>query len=225
MRKPLTALLSIPLILGLGACSDDGATTRTASGSGSGSGSASAMGSASGSASAMGSASGSTAAGAGHAVPEGVAHEQALMHEEVEEAGGETRTGEWRIGYIVEAAEPWFTRTKDGQHFRPPAKGETHHIEILPVEASTGRLVPETPIRVEVVDEGGKVVDAKRLNFYYTEFYHYANNFSVPESGTYSLRVTVGQPEFFVHGEKGETPPLSKGAKVTFDDVRMQPGG
>jgi hypothetical protein len=209
-------LLTLPLAVGATACADDGAGTRTASASGSGSGSASAAG---------GSSSGSTADGGSGAVPEGVAQQYALMQHEVEEAGGWTRTGDWRVGYVVEAAEPWFTRSQDGESFRAPAEGETHHIEILPVEAATGRLVPDVPVRVEVVDDGGDVVDAQRLSFYHSEFFHYANNFSVPEPGSYDLRVVLQRPDFRVHGEKGKATPLSEGAKVTFEDVRLAPEG
>ncbi|MGH3343200.1 MAG: hypothetical protein ACRDPK_10015 [Carbonactinosporaceae bacterium] len=91
-----------------------------------------------------------------------------MVDEEIGHAGGETHVGPWRIGYIVEAAEPWYRHGKAGEVFRPPAKGETHHIEVLPIEAATGRIVPDVPIRVEVVDASGDVVDARRLNFYYS---------------------------------------------------------
>jgi hypothetical protein len=106
--------------------------------------------------------------------------------------------------------------------YRPPKPGETHHIEIIPIERSTGRIVPETPIQLEVVDSNGKVVDRKPLNFYYSEFFHYANNFEVPEPGKYTLRATIGVPTFYRHGEKSQTPPLTQGAKVTFERVPLE---
>jgi hypothetical protein len=99
-------------------------------------------------------------AGAHDGTPEGVAKEYATMAEEIEAEGGETTQGQWRIGYIVEPAEPWFETSGGQQVKRDPAPGETHHIEILPFEASTGRLVPNTPVRLEVLDAAGAVVDA-----------------------------------------------------------------
>jgi hypothetical protein len=66
-------------------------------------------------------------------------------------------------------------------------------------------------------------VDGKDLNFYYGEFFHYANNFSVPKAGTYKLRATLGAPTFLRHGEEKDTPALAQGATVTFDNVTLQP--
>lgn len=150
-------------------------------------------------------------------VPEGVAAEQETIETEVSAEGGETTSGPWRIAYIVEPAEPWFA----GERFRRPATGETHHIEILPIEAATGRVVPEVPIRLEVLDQNGQVVDSARLNLYYAEFFHYANNFEIPEDGSYDLRATIEPPTLLRHGEEADGPPLAEGAKVTFEDVEL----
>lgn len=193
----------------------EGSGSESASGSGSGSGSGSASGSGSGSGSAS-EASGSTAA----QVPEGVADQYATLEAEIAAEGGETTSGPWRVAYIVEPAEPWFEADST---FRAPADDETYHIEIIPIEAETGRVVPDVPIRLEVVDADGTVVDARDLNFYYAEFFHYANNFAVPDAGTYTLRATLDAPGFLRHGEEGETPALAEGAAVEFTDVELEP--
>lgn len=159
--------------------------------------------------------------GGSDAVPAGVADQYATVNEEIRSEGGETTVGEWRIGYIVEAAEPWFENGGDGVSFREPAAGETHHIEIVPFEATTGRIVPDVPISLEVLDATGAVVDAKKLNFYYAQFFHYANNFSVPTAGRYTLRATLEAPSFNRHGEHTEQPPLVEGATVEFTDVEL----
>ena len=156
-------------------------------------------------------------------VPSGVAQEYATMAEEIDSAGGEETRDGWRVGYIVEAAEPWFESHDGGQHFRAPKAGETHHIEILPFEESTGRLVPDTPVRLEILDADGAVVQDRALRFLYGEFFHYATNFRVPEPGTYTLRATIGVPTFSRHGEDGETPAMSEGTTVTFQDVELEP--
>lgn len=157
------------------------------------------------------------AASGGEAVPAGVATQYETIEAEVAAEGGETESGPWRIAYIVEPAEPWYVDDR----FRDPAKSETHHIEILPIERSTGRLVPEVPITLEVLDADGEVVDAKPLDFYYAEFFHYASNFSVPAPGEYTLRATIEPPTFLRHGEPEEDPALSVGAEVTFEDVLL----
>lgn len=158
------------------------------------------------------------------AVPQGVVSQYTVLEQEIADAGGSTTTGPWRVAYIVEAAEPWYHGVGAQQHYREPAPGETHHIEIIPIESATGRIVPDVPIQLEVVDSAGAVVDSKSLNFYYSEFFHYANNFSVPQEGTYTLRARLDAPTFLRHGEATEPPALGEGAQVTFTGVELKHG-
>ncbi|SBW22224.1 hypothetical protein FDG2_2319 [Candidatus Protofrankia californiensis] len=199
-----TALLALPvsLLLGLAACSDDSTTDATTTSPGQ-------------------PVSSSSAAPTG--VPEGVIEQYTTLAKtlakEIRSEGEEVRTGPWRIAYVVEPAESWYEGNGGQQALRRPAAGETHHIEIIPVEAATGRIVPNVPITLAVVNDKGAVVDEKTLNFYYTEFFHYADNFTIPQDGSYTLRATVGVPAFFRHGMENHTPALASGATVTFTDV------
>ncbi|MEX5254720.1 iron transporter [Kocuria arenosa] len=156
-------------------------------------------------------------------VPEGVAAQYATLAEEVEAEGGRTTSGDWEVAYIVEPAEPWFETTAGDPTRREPAIAETHHLEIIPIEAATGRIVPDVPIRLEVLDDTGEVVDEKELMFFHAEFFHYANNFSIPAEGDYTLRATLQPPEFTRHGESLEELTLLEPVTVTFDDVHLEP--
>lgn len=207
-------LLAVAALLGLvaaGCGSDDGADVREIESGGGGSGSA------------AGSGSGPATAPGAAAVPQGVAEQYTQLAEEIKARGGQTESGPWRIGYIVEAAEPWFVPADGGYRFRQPAPDETHHIEVIPFEKSTGRVVPEVPIRLEIVGSDGQVIEAKDLNFYYSTFFHYANNFSVPEPGRYTLRATLRAPQLLRHGEQAQGAPLAQGAQVEFTDVALNP--
>jgi Fe2+ transport protein len=172
---------------------------------------------------AAGAGTGTTTAPVNSEVPEGVAEQYATIEEEVEAEGGDTESGPWRIAYIVEPAEGWFERRGGELRFRGPAAGETHHIEILPIEAESGRLVPDVPVTLEVLDASGRRVAHKRLSSYYAEFFHYADNFSIPRAGEYTLRATIEPPPFRRHGEEQEEPPLAEGATVEFDGVVLEP--
>lgn len=156
---------------------------------------------------------------AGFAIPAGVQKQYEVLSEEVSEKGKTVKSGEWTVNLITEAAEPWFD--KHAEYFRAPQAGETHHIEIIPTETSTGRIVPSVPITLEVINSEQQVVQKLPLDFYYSTFYHYANNFTVSEEGTYTLRATLGVPEFNRHGEESEHPALSEGASVEFSDVKL----
>jgi len=158
----------------------------------------------------------------GGSVPDGVAEQYAVLGEELDAKGMTIESGEWTVHLITEPAEPWY-EVHGGGHseFREPAPGETNHIEIIPVETATGRIVPDVPIKVEVLAEGGKVVQELDLNFYYSTFFHYANNFSIPEAGSYTVRATLGIPDFNRHGEAGQTPALVEGATVEFEGAEL----
>lgn len=156
------------------------------------------------------------------AVPAGVQRQYEVLADELAEKGQTVESGEWTINLITEAAEPWFeVHGTHGARFRAPKAEETHHIEIIPTETSTGRTVPDVPITLQVLDADGKVVQEMKLNFYYSTFYHYANNFTVPEAGTYTLRASLGVPTFNRHGEESETPALTEGATVEFTGVEL----
>lgn len=161
---------------------------------------------------------------ASETVPAGVVEQYTTLAAEVAERGGSVTSGDWTVNYIVEAAEPWFeAQSGHGQHFREPAAGETHHIEIIPTEAATGRIIPDVPVTLAVIDESGNVVDERTLNFYYSTFFHYATNFEVPTAGNFTLRATLGTPAFKRHGDPAEGPALAEGATVEFTDVALAP--
>ena len=108
--------------------------------------------------------------------------------------------------------------------WRDPAPGETAHLEIIPIERETGRIVPDARITLEVLDAGGERVETKALSFYYAEFFHYAENFRIPDDGEYTLRATVQTPRFRRHGDESEGPALMDDAQVEFEKVMIDVG-
>ncbi|MEA2366222.1 MAG: hypothetical protein QOE69_1194 [Thermoleophilaceae bacterium] len=162
---------------------------------------------------------------AASAVPEGVAAQYATLEEEIAEEGGSVESGDWRIAYIKEPAEGWFHMDQGHMVWRDPARGETAHLEVIPIERSTGRIVPDARITLEVLDEAGGRVERKQLSFYYAEFFHYAENFSIPASGEYTLRASVEAPAFRRHGDAKEGPALMEDARVEFENVMIDIDG
>lgn len=152
----------------------------------------------------------------------GVVASYEVAQSEIDDEGGEQEVGEYRVGYIVEPAEGWWEGAPENLAWREPAAGETNHIEILPFEQETGLLVPGAEITLTVLDEAGEVVESKPLEFYRGEFYHYANNFSLPGSGTYALRAEIEPPTFLRHGTKdGEGRVLTEPVVVEFETVEI----
>jgi hypothetical protein len=153
---------------------------------------------------------------------QGVVDSYEVAQREIEEEGGEQRVGEYRVGYIIEPAEGWWEGDPQNLTWREPAPSETNHIEILPFEAGSGLLVPEADITLTVLDRSGNEVDSKPLSFYRGEFYHYANNFSLPESGTYALRAEIAPPNFLRHEtEEAEGRVFTEPVVAEFENVHI----
>ncbi len=73
-----------------------------------------------------------------------------------------------------------------------------------------------------ILNESGNEVESKPLDFYRGEFYHYANNFSLPESGTYTLRVELSPPEFNRYEtEEVEGKALTEPVTVELENVEI----
>ena len=72
----------------------------------------------------------------------------------------------------------------------------------------------------------GEVVESKPLEFYRGEFYHYANNFSLPQSGPYTLRAEMQPPTFLRHEtEVREGRVLTQPISVKFENVEIDTEG
>jgi hypothetical protein len=155
-------------------------------------------------------------------VPDGVAAQYSVLEEEIAAEGGAVESGDWRIAYIKEPAEGWF-RTENGRVvWRDPARGETAHLEIIPIERDSGRIVPDAGVTLEVLDDDGQRVEKRPLSFYYAEFFHYADNFRIPRDGEYTLRATVEPPPFRRHGDEDSGPALMEGVDVEFENVMIE---
>lgn len=153
----------------------------------------------------------------------GVAEQYQVLEAEVAERGDSTTPGDWTMNSIIEAVEPWFELHGHQRHALRAAKpAETNHTEIIPTETSTDRIISNVPITVEVMDDGGQVVQKQKLTFNYSTCFHYANNFSITEAGTCTLRATLGAPTFSRHREEGEGPARA-GVTVDFSDAELGP--
>lgn len=165
---------------------------------------------------------GSSGGGSVPASLRGVMDSYTIAHEKIEAEGGEKVAGPYRVGYIVEPAEGWWEGDPGDLRWREPLSGETNHLEILPFDAETGLLVPEADVTLSVYTEEGDKVGSKPLEFYSAEFYHYANNFSLPASGEYTLEAEIAPPTFRRHGEEnGEGKNFTKPVTVKFENVEI----
>ncbi len=169
----------------------------------------------------------SKGAGAEQAKFQGVTDSYAIAQEEIEAEGGEQKVGEYRVGYIVEPAEGWWDGDPAVLQWRRPLGGKTNHVEILPFEAESGLLVPAMQINLTILDESGEEIESNPLEFYRGEFDHYANNFSLPESGAYTLKAELNPPGFRRHetDESSRGKAFTEAVTVESEDVEINTEG
>jgi hypothetical protein len=152
---------------------------------------------------------------------QGMVDSYAVAHEEIEEEGGEEETGPYRVSYIVELVEGWREGDPEDPEWRDPSPEETHNLEILPFDRESGLLIPEMEGRLTVVEVAGEG-DNQPVRLYHAELYHYANNFSVPEDGTYTLKAELQPPDFNRHGdEDGGGGVFTEAVTVMFENVEI----
>ena len=152
-----------------------------------------------------------------------MAEELAMMQQMVKEKGAERTFGDYRVAYMLDAPQGWYEMRDGKLTWRPPAPGETQHIEIAVLDSLTGKPLPMSPITVDVVDSQGNTVQSQQLAYIWDPMVdHYGANFSIPTAGTYTLRIRAPAPNILRHNQElGDrfTAPLD----ASFSDVRIGP--
>ena len=157
---------------------------------------------------------------------EGDAYGRALqyMMEEVAETGGTTEAGDFRVGFAQEEAEGMYHPREDGLEWVEPDEDENCHLEVAVADAADGRFVPELDVRATLVPEEGSEVGPVEVPYvWHPSLHHYGVNLSLPEDGTYTIRIEVDPPEFPRHDEENGDR-YADGATVEFEDVEVETG-
>ena len=156
---------------------------------------------------------------------QGAAVERALKHmtEEVATDGGETRAGDYLVGYAVEEAEGMY-RLRDGELVWEEPGDENLHVEVSVRDGSDGRIVPGLDVTATLVGPDGEEVGTHAQPFvWHPWIHHYGRNWVVPRDGTYTIRVRIEAPDFPRH-DKTNGKRFAEAVEVEFDDVTVETG-
>lgn len=149
------------------------------------------------------------------------------MTNHVANDGAAKQVGDYVIGYAIEYAEGWWIPHGDKLRYRTgvAASAETNaHIEIVVLDALTGRFMPGLKVHVTLADQDGQVLDSKPEPYmWHPWLYHYGENWRVPRAGKYQLHVQVSPPDYARYGRDiGQR--FARPATVDFKDVLFQTG-
>ena len=158
---------------------------------------------------------------------EGEALERPLleMFSSVAVNGEQTRVGDYLVVVAVERAEGyWMPMGKDVGYNIVESQSAAHnaHVEVGVRDANTGRFLPGLDLRATVL-RGGREVGTKHEPFmWHPWIHHYGENWRVPGTGRYAVRVHAAPPPFRRYGRAATffTAPLD----LTVDGLRFVTG-
>lgn len=135
------------------------------------------------------------------------------------------RDGAWDVAVAEEDAEGWWAPQANRQLRFTFGPGHPNaHLEVLPRDAKTGRFVPSLAVSVRLIPEHGRPVGAKAEPFmWHPWLYHYGENWRVPRSGLYRVKVHLDPPSYPLYG-RSLGPDLAHSVDLEFDDVRVETG-
>lgn len=124
-----------------------------------------------------------------------------MLHQQAV-AGEETRAGDYLVAYAVEYAEGYYAKNGDRlDYMRTEDSTATNvHVEVCVRDGADGRFIPGLTVYVTLIDPQGHELGTKREPFmWHPWLYHYGENWRVPGSGDYRLRIRIEQPDFRRH--------------------------
>lgn len=156
---------------------------------------------------------------------QGAAFKNALDHMvgEVATDGGETRAGDYLVGYAVEEAEGMYHLENGELVWREPDE-ENLHVEVSVRDGADGRMIPGLEVHATLVGPDGDEVGTHRQPFvWHPWMHHYGRNWVVPEEGSYTLKVRIAPPDFPRH-DKRNGKRYAEEVTVEFEDVTVETG-
>lgn len=137
--------------------------------------------------------------------------------------GGETRSGDYLVGYAVEEAEGMHVPLDGGLEWVEPIE-ENVHVEVVVRDAADGRFIPGLTVFATLIDAQGREIGTHEQPFLWHPWvHHYGRNWTVPGDGTYTLVVRFDAPTFPRHDRENGRRYLA-GAEVRFEGVKIATG-
>lgn len=137
--------------------------------------------------------------------------------------GGQTRAGEYLVGWAVEEAEGMYVPQGGKLVWQEPQE-ENAHVEISVRDGADGRFLPGLTVHATLLDPDGNEVGTHLQPFlWHPWIFHYGRNWRVPCDGKYTLRVRIDMPNFPRHDKRNGCR-YTEPVEVEFTGVQIQRG-
>lgn len=148
-----------------------------------------------------------------------------MVHQQAQD-GQETRAGDYIVGYAIEAAEGYYEPHDHSLEYKTSDRSTENntHVEVVVRDGADGRFVPNLTIHGTLIGSDGKEFGTKEIPFmWHPWLYHYGENWRVPSSGTYKLRVVIDPPKYRRHDQMNGAR-YTQPVVVTFPNVKIKTG-
>ena len=104
---------------------------------------------------------------------------------------GDTRAGDFRIGFTITPAEGWWDKAAGGTLAWHEAPDDNVHLRIFVLNLADGRMVPGLNLRATLTDANGNEQSVPVDFGWYPLINAYGGNFPLDADSVYALRVTI----------------------------------
>lgn len=148
---------------------------------------------------------------------------QLVTMDTINRNGAMGTTGDYKVAYFLGAPIGSYVMKSGKLVWVTPSAKLNQHIDVIVMDSLTGMPIPLSPIKVEVVDTNGKLIDSRKLDYVWTPMgEHYGSNFTIPCAGNYTLRISAPVPNFLRHSRQiGNRFTCALNAK--FSNVMLKP--
>lgn len=133
------------------------------------------------------------------------------------------QSGDILVTVAAEEAEGMYQWQGNALVWQAPDKNHNQHIEVMFQDADDLRFLPGFKPEVLVMNEDKQEIEHLTPQFIWHPYlFHYGQNFSIPEKGTYYFTVRADPPDFGRHDEiLGKR--YEKGVQLTFGPFELVP--
>jgi hypothetical protein len=113
------------------------------------------------------------------------------------------RYGDYLVIAGVEFSEGYWTMRGSSLHFDvsyEQSAARNAHVEVAALDAMTGRFLPDLNVRATLLLNGREIGTMAQPFMWHPWLYHYGENWRVPHSGHYDIRVHLDAPPYRRYG-------------------------
>lgn len=133
--------------------------------------------------------------------------------------------GDYLVAVGVEYSEGYWAMRKDDLHYFSAfeqSAARNAHVEVGVMDGGTGRALPDLKVTATLIRDGKPVGTMSQPFMWHPWLFHYGENWRIPRSGRYDIRVHVDAPAFRRYGDAATR--FASAIDTTFTGIKIVAG-